>query len=291
MSDLLTRFASRSDLHQSPMHADVMRRIGWQVTGKPGSRIYYRSLGPFTVAKLQRPKVIDLDWLKSFRRSHRTLTTYLEPGLTTKLPTEKLGLSVEPFAHSSTSLVDLVPPDSAILNSFSQKTRYNIVRTLRKNNLNIISSLSPASPAGGSHHLSDFFTLHAAWSKKKNVIGYSKGLLDATLTSYKNSAELHFAYKGLTLAAALLVLYHDSVATYWAAFASPEGYRLYGPTLLTWTAIQSAKQHGCDIFDFGGIFDPRYPKMYRKWQGFTKFKEGFRPTVVSYPPTTLQLGW
>lgn len=288
MSDLLTRFASYSDLHQSPMHAGVMRRIGWQVAGQPGSQIFHRSLGPFTIAKLQRPKVIDLDWLKSFRRSHHTLTTYIEPNLTSSLTQ---GLHVEPFAHSCTSLLDLKPSEHSILASFSQKTRYNVVRTLRQNNLNIISSLSPASPSGGSHHLTDFFTLHADWSRQKNVIGYSLPLLNAVMSSFAQAGELHLAYHGSSLVASLLVLYHDSVATYWAAFASPEGYRLYAPTLLTWTAIQSAKQHGCDIFDFGGIYDPRYPKMYKKWQGFTKFKSGFNPEVISYPPTTLQLGW
>jgi lipid II:glycine glycyltransferase (peptidoglycan interpeptide bridge formation enzyme) len=81
------------------------------------------------------------------------------------------------------------------------------------------------------------------------------------------------------------------VATYYAAYAAPAGYKQFAPTLLTWTAMQVAKGRSCDIFDFGGIYDPRYPKMYKNWQGFTKFKSGFHHTTLSYPPTTLQLFW
>lgn len=265
-----------------------MHEIGWQVEKHGDSQLYYRSLGPLTIAKIQRPKSLDLGWLQSFRKKHKTLTTYIEPGLTTALPEKRLGFSVEPFAHSSTSLIDLLPTEQNILNSFSQKTRYNIVHSLKKAELKIeTTQLGKLS----EKQLSDFFTLHNEWSKQKHVIGYSKELLDAIIKSFAKSGDLHLAYVDNQLVATLLILYHDSVATYWAAFASPLGYKTFAPTLLTWVAIQTAKAKKCEIFDFGGIFDPRYPKMYKKWVGFTKFKSGFNPTVISYPPTTLQMFW
>jgi len=276
------------------MHAHLMREIGWHVTGIKGSKLFYRTLGPLTIAKIQRPKVLDLVWLKHFRASHHTLTTIIEPGLTTPLPAKKLGLSVEPFAHSCTSLIDLLPQEQIILNSFTQKTRYNIVHTLKVNTLNITTT-----PLGRLSDLQkqDFFNLHHHWSKQKNVIGYSKELLHGIFKSFADQGDLHLCYKpacagrGDELIASLLVLYHDSIATYWAAFSSPLGYKSFAPTLLTWKAMQIAKLKDCEIFDFGGIYDPRYPKMYKKWIGFTKFKSGFNPTVISYPPTSLQLFW
>lgn len=268
-----------------------MRQIGWQVEEKPGSRIFYRSLGPFTISKLQRPRQIDLAWLKHFRRSHHTLTTFVEPGLllpTSNLATTKLGWSVEPFAHSCTSLVDLSGDSRQVLASFSQKTRYNITHSLKKGN---VATITVPLKDINQKQKDDFFALHAAWSKQKNVIGHPLYLLTAVLKSYRNSGDLHLCYSGGELIGSLLILYHSRVGTYYAAFASDEGYRLYAPTLLTWTAMQQAQAKGCDIFDFGGIYDPRYPKMYKNWVGFTKFKSGFRPTVVSYPETTLQLFW
>lgn len=269
------------------MHAGVLRDLGWSKTGKTGSSIYYRPLGPFTIAKLQRPKDIDLAWLKQFKKSHHTLTTYIEPSLRYTSATS-IGIKTEPFAHSSTSLIDLLPTKQSILNSFTQKTRYNIVHTIKKSKLKITStSLDKLNHS----QLTDFYQLHKNWSKQKNVTGYSVELLDATIKNYKTHGDLHLSYLDKELVGALLVLYHDGSATYWAAFASPSGYKGFAPTLLTWTAIQTAKAKGADIFDFGGIYDPRYPKMYARWQGFTKFKSGFNPTVISYPPTTLQLFW
>lgn len=270
------------------MHTDLMRHIGWQVEGKPDSRIFYRPLGPVCVAKIQRPKKLDLDWLKHFRHSHHTLLTYLEPGITTPLPQTKLGIKVEPFAHSCTSLVDLSGDSRQILSSFSQKTRYNIIHTLKKDNLSVTTvPLNDIS----RNQKDDFFALHSNWSKQKNVIGHPLYLLEGIIKCYRRSGDLHLCYKDNTLVGSLLILYHDSVATYYAAFASDSGYRHYAPTLLTWTAMEQAKARGCDIFDFGGIYDPRYPKLYKNWQGFTKFKSGFHPTIVSYPPTTLQMFW
>ncbi|MBP9669820.1 peptidoglycan bridge formation glycyltransferase FemA/FemB family protein [Candidatus Woesebacteria bacterium] len=265
-----------------------MTEIGWKTEIHGDSQLYYRSLGPLTIAKIQRPKSLDLSWLQSFRKKHKTLTTYIEPGLTTTLPEKRLGFTVEPFAHSCTSLIDLRPTEPNILNSFSQKTRYNIVHSLKKSDLKIeTTQLDMLS----DKQLADFFSLHTEWSKQKHVIGYSKELLNGILKSFAKSGDLHLCYKGSTLVGTLLTLYHDSVATYWAAFANPIGYKSFAPTLLTWVAIQTAKSKKCEIFDFGGIYDPRYPKMYKKWQGFTKFKSGFNPTVISYPPTTLQLLW
>ncbi len=284
-NDLVKKFAKLSDLHQSKEHSHVMQLLGWKTTGKAGEHLFYRPLGPLTIAKMQRPKTIDPDVINHFRKSHHTLTTFVEPSLSSPYTA---GWSVEPFAHSATSLLNLNQGEKALLTSFSQKTRYNITHNLSKAQLKITST--PISNLSNDQK-NAFLELHDVWSKRKNVIGYGQGLLDAILTGFANSGTLHLAYSDTTLVGALLILYHSSVATYYAAFVTETGNTLYAPTLLTYTAMQAAKENGCTIFDFGGIYDPRYPKMYKKWQGFTRFKAGFRPTVVTYPPTKLQLFW
>jgi lipid II:glycine glycyltransferase (peptidoglycan interpeptide bridge formation enzyme) len=230
------------------MYASLMRLIGWQVEGKPGSRIFYRPLGPICVAKIQRPKKIDLAWLKEFRHSHHTLTTHLEPGLSNPLSNTELGITVEPFAHSSTSLVDLSPSQTTILASFSQKTRYNIVRTLKKNELSITTTQLGKLSA---KQLLDFSLLQTEWAKQTKVIGHPAYLLDAVFASFAQSGDLHLCYLGKDLVGSLLVLYHNSVATYYAAAANDRGYHTYAPTLLTWAAIQQAQMVGCDILTLG----------------------------------------
>lgn len=281
---LTERFRSRQDLHQSPMHASVMADIGWQtIRLSPGSNLFLRHLGPVSVAKLQRPKMIDLSLLDSLRKQHHILTLYLEPGLTTPIA-PKLGWPVEPFAHSRTSLIDLTLSKSELLASFNQNTRRNLkspTATIRSIPLHQLTQ----------QDLDDFFALQHSWSHLKHLASYPLPFMRSVLARHHEQGYLHLAYLGEVPVALLLVLVHDRVATYYVAFGSVEGYHSSAPTLLTWAAMQTAKHQGCDIFDFGGIYDPRYPKMYKKWQGFTKFKEGFRPTVVTYPPTTLQLFW
>lgn len=265
-----------------------MREIGWAVDGDPGTQIFFRKLGPLSIAKYQRPNSIDYDRLAQFRRDHHTLTTYIEPGFGYNQARPKFSFAVDPFAHSMTSLVDLNPSISTILSAFTQKTRYNITRNTKKNLIQVKTvSLSNLS----SSQSQEFIDLHDAWSKQKHVLGYPMYILKGIIKSFANSGDLHLCYHGSELIGSLLILYHDSVATYYAAFASPLGYTTFAPTLLTWTAMTVAKQKDCHTFDFGGIYDPRYKKMYKKWVGFTKFKSGFNPTVVEYPPTTLQLFW
>lgn len=264
------------------MYADLMRRIGWQVEGEPGIQIFYRALGGLAIAKLQRPERVDLAWLASFRRTYHTLTTYIEPKEDLPLP----GLTVEPFAHSKTSLIDLTPSEKTLLSSFSQKTRYNITHTLKQNELEVVTT--PLAKL--THEQKDlFFALNTAWSREKHVVGYGNPHFQAVIAAFAGHGDLHLCYLKDELVGALLILYQDGVATYYAALATPAGYRTFAPTLLTWVALQTAKEQSCQTFDFGGIYDERYPQLYKGWQGFTKFKEGFRPTLLSYPPTKLQL--
>lgn len=270
------------------MHKRLLESLGWRVIIQDESQLFLRPFGPVAIAKIQRPRLLDLPWLADLRKQHHILTLFIEPGLSAP-SLGKLGIPVEPFAHSATSLLDLTQDASSLLASFSQKTRYNIIRNLKKDALSIISTPLKDATRAQRH---DLMMLRDSWGRAKKVIGYAAPLLENILMSYKHHASLHLAYtQTRECVGALLILTHDAVATYYAAFAQTEGYHLHAPTLLTWQALITARKNGCDIFDFGGIYDPRYPKLYRKWQGFTKFKSGFHPTVVSYPPTYLKLFW
>lgn len=286
MRDLPLIISKRRDLHQSRAYSQVMQKIHWRVHNSGPTLLYSRTLGPLTVAKVQRYSVLDPEYLNYFRKKNHTLATFLEPGLGAAAPS---GLSVEPYAHSKSALIDLAPSPDTIINSFTQKTRYNITHNQKNNLLKLTTT--PLSRLTQSQK-ADFFGLHQQWSKRKNVIGYSQELLTAILASFGSDGKLHLAYSpDKNPVASLLILTHDSIATYYAAFSSLEGYHLYAPTLLTYHAMLTAKDDNCDIFDFGGIYDPRYPKMYKKWQGFTQFKRGFNPTTIQYPPTKLRLFW
>lgn len=266
-----------------------MAGIRWETHGKPGSQIYLLRLGLVATAKMQRPQSMDCELIKKLRRDNRTIGFYYEPGLATKA-IGQLGKSraTEPLAHSATSLIDLGVKKEQLLASFSAKTRYNIGYTLKKKAIiTTTTSLNKLS----ERERADFYSLRVQWNLHKGLHGYEFNFLESILRSYRDHGQLHIAYHKNTPIAALLILTNDHVAAYYTAYSTPLGNQHFAPTLLTWTSMEMAKQAGCDIYDFGGVYDRRYPKLYKRWQGFSKFKEGFRPTFVQYPPSRLQLFW
>lgn len=283
---LTTQFLARSDLHQSPMYAKVMEDLGWITVGQAGSHIFLKKLGPFTLGKMQRPEKIDLSYVNSIRRQHHSLTLYLEPK--TNEGDQKLGISSEPFAHSATSIIDISQSVATLLASFNQTTRRHIVAGLKNENIKITSI--PLAKLTEHEHVV-FAQLHAEWDDLRRGTSHPQSYLESVMKHFAGYGHLHLAYQDNLPCALLLTLYHDDVATYYTAFANESGYTSGTPTLLTWTALLTAKKAGCDLFDFGGIYDERYPKLYKNWQGFTRFKTGFRPTTVLYPPSYLKLFW
>jgi len=286
VNSIVAKFNKYTDLHQNPRFAKALGEIGWTILGKPGNYLFLKKIGPVGVAKIQHANLIDFDWLKNIRRKYHIFATYVEPGLLNK-DIGKIGWPAEPFAYSATSIVDLTLSKRELLDSFKSKTRYNIGHTERKKELKIVTKdfhdLSPSD-------LSIFDKSRIAWSKRKGIFCYEGKFSNYLFKHFDRSGWMHFAYFENVCVGSLMILKNNQTAIYYAAFADKLGYSLFAPTLLTWTAMLTAKKAACQIFDFGGICDPRY-KMYKKWAGFTRFKEGFSPTVVYYPPTRLLMGW
>jgi lipid II:glycine glycyltransferase (peptidoglycan interpeptide bridge formation enzyme) len=308
--DLLSLFYKSPDLHQTPEYAKVMHGIGWMTIDEPGSQVFLRKLGPISVAKMQRPAAFSLERLKEIRKEYRTLTLFVEPALTfttknhqfsfphtyeKKNPPEwlesmrKIGLHmpVPSFAHSATSIVDIRPSTQNILQSFKQKTRYNIHLSEKKG---IRIESIPLEKLSKTQRQS-FLDLREEWSRRKNVMGYEYQFMVSVLDGFKKQGTCHIAYKGKKPVATLLTLFTQHTSVYFSAFSTVEGYELQAPTLLTWKAMEYAKTCKKSIFDFGGIFDPRYKDTYKRWIGFTLFKARFNAIPLLYPPSHMQIFW
>lgn len=305
-------FARQRDIHQTPMYANVMHAIGWTIEGKPGSQIFVRKLGPIAVAKMQRPEKVILVDIQNVRKKYRTVTFQFEPALQSRVETRKrvfpfhttpndphdwiqtwktcgFSRTVMPLAHSASSLIDLRTSTQQLLESFSQKTRYNIRHAEKQNNIHI--TCVPLALLDDRWRTA-FMNLRAEWSKRKNVMGYDETFMRGVLDSFNGHGACFFAVDlNDHVFATLLVLTTDATAVYFSAFSTEKGYALQAPTLLTWNAMLWAKQQNMKVFDFGGVYDPRYMGTYKRWRGFTEFKERFRPTFFLYPKSFMQVGW
>jgi lipid II:glycine glycyltransferase (peptidoglycan interpeptide bridge formation enzyme) len=286
--DLVVRFAKHLDFRQSEGYAAITQSLNWQVLGEPGSYIYLRKLGPISIAKAQRPTILNFTKLAKLRKQNHIFWTFIEPGLDTKfigkLP--KKPWYVEPYAHSATALVDLKQDKKTIWQSLTTTTRTKIRRAYQ--DLDVTTITLKNAP---SSQINNFLKLSESWSKHKQVMGYNIPYLKQILENFPNTTHFISAFHKEELVSSLLLIQHNKLTTAFCIFTSPLGYHLRAPLLVNWEAISYSYELGAEIFDFFGLYDPRYPKMYRKWQGFSTTKMLFKPTIVSFPRSFLLLGW
>ena len=116
--------------------------------------------------------------------------------------------------------------------------------------------------------------------------------MKAVLSAFKAESWCHFGEIDGKLESTALMLKVGKVMVYYCAVSSENGYSNRVPTALIWESIVTGKKLGCEFLDFGGIYDPRYVDEYKRWGGFTTFKEKFAPTPFLYPPSfRLRTGW
>ncbi|MFH0863575.1 MAG: peptidoglycan bridge formation glycyltransferase FemA/FemB family protein [Candidatus Gottesmanbacteria bacterium] len=276
---------------------------------------------PFSIIKIQRPEKIDFDQLDRIAKKYHGLFIKIEPTSDTDpqlLITNGYKLGHSPLLPTKTLQLDLTPSLDQILNQIAKETRYEI-RKAEENQLKIIVYSegrqatifdNPATyadncsfdakqctrandnkfgkPMRGENNIDNFISLWQknAWSRgfwipiKQEI----KSIYEAFgKNAYLVLANSELRIKNYELLAGAMIIIHDKVAYYFHAASSPEGRNLSAPSLIIWQAIKLAKEKGCQVFDFEGIYDERFP--IKSWQGFTHFKKGFGGKEIEYPGT------
>lgn len=304
--DVLSRFYSREDFHQSIEFAQVMESIGWSSIPVAGSRIAVRQLGPVSLAKMQRAQVIHCPDLFRLRSRLRIFRFIIEPGvegvfvdahgerhhysfadLQSREKARKLftdaGFSQtkEHYAHSKTALLDLTPSLEDIVKAFPSKTRYNLKishRLVNRYSLFRFDNLT-------DEEKNLFFTLHTRWATDKKVFGFSNAFLNHVFKKFQTKGWMITCRTQGEFSGGMMIIVHDRVAYYFYTCTSAKGKASHVPTGLVSEALRLAKALGADIFDFCSVYDERYPHQNPRWKGFTQFKSRFHPTEVYYPPS------
>jgi|GEM_PF-332218 len=205
-----------------------------------------------------------------------------------------------PYLPTKNILIDLKPKEDDIFKRFSEAKR-RAVRRAEKNNVVIKSGsidefIKLKSRAAGILGLLTTTTLKPLYEafapqnaevllayKPSPYQGEGKGGVGETVSQHQPPPTPSFERRGVFPIAGIFLLFHKKTAYYWMAAATKEGKKSFAPTLLVWEALKLAKQKGCTVFDFEGIYDERYPKLNQNWLGFTKFKSGFGGKEVYYP--------
>jgi lipid II:glycine glycyltransferase (peptidoglycan interpeptide bridge formation enzyme) len=86
---------------------------------------------------------------------------------------------------------------------------------------------------------------------------------------------------GSVIGGALFTRSSHDAGYYWYGFTNKEGRTSLSQYSLLWQGILWAKKQNCKIFDFEGVYDPRFPN--KSWLGFSHFKYSFGGYEVEYP--------
>ena len=260
------------DLRQSSNYARYMERIGWKVESFDGCQIFIKKLpllGSFI--KIQRPEKIPFLKIEKLAKQYRAFAVCLEPSTInhkSSIINHGYRPSKSPYAPSKTLQIDLTLSEEEILAQMKKDGRYSI-RKAEKEEIKILRN-------------GDIKTFHQAWKK----FNYHRLWIPSFkwLQALKDSFRKDFFQLIVNdpPLAGIILLKHDQIMSYYYAFSSKEGQKLFVPYLLVWEGIKLAKKQGCQVFDFEGIEDPRY-KATKSWRGFTHFKKSFGGKEIEYP--------
>ena len=170
-------------------------------------------------------------------------------------------------------LVDISIEESSILSQMKSKTRYNIRIAEKKDIRTAISQ--------DVDDIQIFNSLNKETSARGHFIPHSNTYYKKQLETLgnNNSLTLFIAYFNDIPLASILVSFFGKKATYLHGVSSHLHKDKMASYALHWTAIQTAKEHGCDIYDMGGV---DYTGEHPSWSGITKFKEGFGGRTIAY---------
>jgi lipid II:glycine glycyltransferase (peptidoglycan interpeptide bridge formation enzyme) len=192
--------------------------------------------------------------------------------LNLRIVTKKSLLSGQ-ASPKATRVLDLTKTEEELLAEMKPKTRYNIrlaekkgVTVKRLNNEDILFEMLEATAQKGT-----------GYSPHEKSY-YTKLMQDLA----KNDAASIFVaeYEGEFLAAIMMTKF-GKVATYLHGGQGEVHKNLMAPYLCQWVAIKTAKEAGCELYDFWGVSendDPTDP-----WAGISRFKEGFGGQKVIFP--------
>ena len=151
--------------------------------------------------------------------------------------------------------------EQQVLESFNQKTRYNVRLAERKGVTTRYSN--------SEEDLKKFFELMRITAIRDGIslrpYEYFKSLIEI----YKDNARIYFAmYEGIEIAAALQIIWNDRVIYYYGASAN-ENRNVMPCYKMQYDMIKWAIEEKCNYYDFGGI------SKKSKEDGLYRFKVGF----------------
>lgn len=285
------------ELRQSPQWGKYLESFGWTTEIVDGCVMRIRQLGPLgSIIKIQRPDSLPIKKIERVAKKCRALFVKIEPidnSQSSILNSQFYKLDAWPLTPPRTAFIDLTKTEAELLKSFSKDTRQRL-KKIRNSKIEI-RSFSFEFPAKGENILRNFYEIWQETGKRGRFYVPSYKELMSLATAFGENALLLLAYSGdvesdqTAPLAGCLLLFFDGVAYYHHAASTKEGREVEAPYSVLWEAIKEAKRRGGQKLDLEGIFDPRFPSMFKKWLLFSTFKLKWGGEVVEYPGSFIKV--
>lgn len=277
--------ADGMEIQQSEIYMSYIRSLGWSTSTVDGVRIIYRRIPMAgTIVKIQRnQKLPDIRKLSPVLKQIRATTLAIEPDRNIsseelkrylgELKHQGYAINRSPFLPTKTILIDTAVSEDDIFARFAESKRRSVRKAI-KNGVRVTETDDPDSVITTKNRSAGFLGFITTYGIRKLWNLLPKGARTGLVATHPDEK--------LPLACIMMV-FHEGTGYYWIAGSTKKGKKLHAPTLLVWEALKLSRVRGMKQFDFVGVFDDRLPKENRQWLGFTRFKEGFGGTPVTYP--------
>ncbi len=285
---------------QSRVFAEVKARTGWKprffiydLSGVQVAVLYLTQQIPVLGQIWYAPKgpgVATVEQLASFTKANLGLPAFLvkiepelrvDPKVLKQLQSPKLGVVKAPRdiqLNVATVIVDLAATEEDILNSFKQKTRYN-VRLAEKKGVTVEAVEATDANCQTMYDLMKATRDRAGFFLRD--YGYFSHFWQSHQMAWRG--QLFFAhYEGQVLAGDFAT-YLGGKGLYKDGGSIRAHSELQAPYLLQWRVMQWLKEHGVTEYDLHGtppaseIENPNHP-----FAGLARFKTGFNAEITQF---------
>lgn len=282
------------DLRQTKEYADFLRREGWVVEKIDGINYFIKKfplIGSFL--KLQRPEKLDLACIHVLLHKYRVFQVIVEPKDQKQaeiLAQSGFKLAKSTYLPSKTLQIDLTKSQKEIYADFQRNIKTGIKRSQD------LDRMIASRKGRVSKSLKEYSTLkeiklfREGWKNSVKFTRYVptlKSLLNLRKSFPDNKSRFLASHNisGKIIGGVIFTISSHEVSNYITyydyGFMSKEGRSSLSMASLLYQGILWGKKLGCKIFDFDGLYDPRFPQ--KSWLGFTRFKKSFGGYEVLYP--------
>ncbi len=301
-ADVAARFAAREPWTQSLEFAAGQQDRGWACLLAGGAIIGVQPRDDGAHGRIQRARVIDVPQIQGILRRVPMARFVVEPALRGVIVDAdgarrswRYDLEHNAFealatlgwtpvrrhrAHTKTIVVDLRPGMDEVTRRFATVARRNVRKAQRTD----VTYRYVAFDEASDEVRRDLSALNRTFLDEHSGL-VDEGRVRASIIAHLvGKGGYVLAYDGEALVGAVYLVMHDRVASYFVAQSTRAAQAKRVPTGLVHAAMSAAVTAGCELFDFVGVYDERFPAAFPSWKGFTSFKERFGGHPISLPP-------